>query len=405
MARALGPTEFGLVVLLHTYVLAVRALFNLKPAETFVSFGVPLLDRAASAETPEVARAKSRVELLLGLVRSMEWVSMLIATAVAVMSAPLIGGLFGWTDEAISVAMGYGLVLLASPVGTARGFCRATERFDVLRTAIVCGPAVRLVGVLLAWWYNATWPYFALAWALSLLASYIYLWRRGAQLIAAAGLRPTHLPWSRAGKDFPGLPSFLGVVYVQGLLDQLPRHLITLLIGSLLGSASAGLFRVAREIADVLAKPVQLIRQAAFTELTRLGQSGAEGLQGVFARYGLRLILPACALVLVAAIWREALLGLVGGEAYLGAGLLLVLLLIAAAVDLVGAILRPLAYARGRASAALRVQMLAMTVYLLTFVGTSGVFGLAAAGVAACAAALVTIVTLALVLFSREAHV
>jgi hypothetical protein len=30
---------------------------------------------------------------------------------------------------------------------------------------------------------------------------------------------------------------------------------------------------------------------------------------------------------------------------------------------------------------------------------------LAAAGVAACAAALVTIVTLALVLFSREAHV
>ena len=79
MARALGPEEFGLIVLMHSYVLMVRALFNLKPAETFVRFGVPLMD----------AEETAKVNQLLGLVRSFEWVTMLIACVTAVVFAPL----------------------------------------------------------------------------------------------------------------------------------------------------------------------------------------------------------------------------------------------------------------------------------------------------------------------------
>ena len=54
MARALGPEEFGLIVLMHTYVLAVRAFFNLKPAETFVRFGVPLMDAGDKAQVNQL---------------------------------------------------------------------------------------------------------------------------------------------------------------------------------------------------------------------------------------------------------------------------------------------------------------------------------------------------------------
>jgi len=384
MARALGPEEFGLIVLMHTYVLAVRAFFNLKPAETFVRFGVPLMD----------AGDTSALNRLLGLVRSFEWVTMLIACMTAVLFAPLATQWFGLPDSAGAILMAYSLVLLASAVGTARGFCRATERFDVLRTAQVIGPAVRLVGVVLAWYLGASWEYFALAWALSLAASYVFVWRRGTRLMSAAGYAPQHLPWRRAGSEFPGLPGFTGVVYAQGILDQLPRHLITLLIGGFLGAASAGLYRVAREIADVLAKPVLLIRQAAFTEITRLGEEGRGALSGVFRRYGLRLLLPALVLVGLASVFREQLLAAVGGHAYTEAGVLLVLLLVAAAIELVGAVLRPLAYAHGKASVALRVQVLAMLTYLVCFIALSGVYGLNSVGLAAVAAACVTLATL-----------
>lgn len=384
MARALGPQEFGLVVIMHTYVLTARALFNLKPAETFVRFAVPLMD---TNEVPKVNQ-------LLGLVRSFEWVTVLLATMFAVMAVPLLGPTLNLPDSASAVLMAYSLVLLTSPVGTARGFCRAAERFDVLRTALAIGPAVRLIGVLMAWQMQASWHYFAAAWGVSLGVSYLYLGWRGRRLMRESGYQPQHLPWRSAGTLYPGLPGFVGVVYSQGVLDQLPRHLITLLIGSFLGAASAGLYRIAREIADILAKPVLLIRQAAFTEITRLGEQSKSALSGVFWRYGLRLLLPALVLVTLASVYREQLLELVGGDAYTGAGALLVLLLVAAAIELVGAILRPIAYAHGQAAVALRVQIAAMVIYIGTFVAASSTYGLNSVGLAAIAAALVTLVTL-----------
>ena len=42
MANALPATEFGLVILLHTYVLAVRGILNFRTYEAMVRFGVPL---------------------------------------------------------------------------------------------------------------------------------------------------------------------------------------------------------------------------------------------------------------------------------------------------------------------------------------------------------------------------
>ena len=199
MARSLGPAEFGVVVLMHTYVLTMRALFNLKPAETFVRFAVPLIDKNDLAG----------INQLLGLVRSFEWVTMLVATMLAVMLVPLVGPWLGLPDSAVVVLMAYSLVLLASPVGTARGFCRATERFDVLRGALAIGPAVRLCGVLLAWYLDATWEYFAAAWGVSLLVSYLYLWVRGARLIRESGYKPVHIPWRLANRNTRVCPDLL----------------------------------------------------------------------------------------------------------------------------------------------------------------------------------------------------
>ncbi len=42
MANALPPAEFGLVVLLHTYVLVIRGLLNFRTFEAIVRYGIPL---------------------------------------------------------------------------------------------------------------------------------------------------------------------------------------------------------------------------------------------------------------------------------------------------------------------------------------------------------------------------
>ena len=48
MARSLGPAEFGLVVLMHTYAMLMRALFDFGSVDAIVRFGVPAHDKSDS---------------------------------------------------------------------------------------------------------------------------------------------------------------------------------------------------------------------------------------------------------------------------------------------------------------------------------------------------------------------
>lgn len=387
MARSLGPAEFGGVVILHTYVVVARALVNFKPAEAFVRFGVPLIDDDD----------RDSIADLLGVVRVIEWLSTLFATVLAVCAAPLIGPWLGWSDETIVIAMLYSLVLLGSAIGTARGLCRALERFDILRTQLAVGPIVRLLGVALAWYFAASWHYFALAWGVSLLASYVYLRWQGKKLLRENGFCPRHISLRHARERFPGLQSFMGVVYVQGNLDQLPRHLVTLLLGSFLGNAAAGLYRIARELADILAKPVQLIRQAAFTELTRVALNDPPGLLARVMRDSFKLLIPGVVLVGIGILWGDRVLEVVAGEEYGNAYLLFVLLLGAAGIELLGALLRPLAYVLGRANRALTVQVITTGVYLSGFLALYSSWGVDAVGIAACVAAVLGVLLMMVV--------
>ena len=289
------------------------------------------------------------------------------------------------------------MILLGSAVGTARGMCRALERFEVLRNQLAIGPIVRLVGVSLAWYFDAGWHYFAFAWGFSLLVSYLYMRRQGTKLLKETGYQARHISLAKAVDRFPGLAGFMGVVYVQGNLDQLPRQLVTLLLGGILGSAAAGLYRIAREIADILAKPVQLIRQAAFTELTRVAETEPHGLPLRVLRDSLKLLLPGIVLVGVGYFWGDLVLTYIAGQEYVVAHLLLILLLAAAAIELLGALLRPLAYVLDAANRALLAQVLASLAYLVVFVLLVGTWGVEAVGIAACVAALLGVALMLLV--------
>ena len=44
MANALPAAEFGLVVLIHTYVMVIRGALNFRTFEAVVRFGIPLND-------------------------------------------------------------------------------------------------------------------------------------------------------------------------------------------------------------------------------------------------------------------------------------------------------------------------------------------------------------------------
>ena len=94
MAHALSPAEFGLVVLLHTYVLAIRGFLNFRTFEAIVKYGVPL---HASGDNDGLRK-------LLRITTSVDVSSSVVATLLGVGAASITGKFLHWDAQMVTIA-------------------------------------------------------------------------------------------------------------------------------------------------------------------------------------------------------------------------------------------------------------------------------------------------------------
>ncbi|MFV2090982.1 MAG: lipopolysaccharide biosynthesis protein, partial [Pseudomonadales bacterium] len=357
-ARALGAAEFGLVVLIHAAALMLRQLCNVKTGEAVIRYAVPLAEEGRIGELKGLLIRFARIDAVAGLAAAMTGAVLLIFFA----------DLFGLPDTLFGAAAIYVLVLLPSVTGTARGTLRLLDRFGALSAQLTIGPALKLaaVGGLLLTPFTRETSLYILIWGLSYTLEHIYAWWRAYR---AFGKHYGATRTERPDLDRGEVRSFLFTVYWQSTLDAAPKQAATLLAGTLLGSAGAALFAFARELAEVLAKPVTLLRQVVFPDLARLWRNDVDRFIRVTWRTGAITAAIGLVVVGVSVFAAEPVLeGLAGAEFGAAAGLL-TLLLVAATIDLGGASLRPASYVIGKARALLNVQMVATTVYLSGFMG------------------------------------
>ena len=387
MANALTATEFGLVILLHTYVLAVRGFLNFRTYEAIVRFGVPLHENGENKKLKRLFRTTTLIDMSSGIV----------ATLVGVAAASAAGVFLHWDDRMISLATLYSLVMLTTVANTPNGILRLYDRFDALSVFYMVGPAIRITGVSVAWMMDASMYVFISIWAIAYVLENSWLFIRGHlelkkhikdSIWQGMGWRGEN--WRETLKTTHEFRHFMTVLYWQTNIDLLPKHLSVLLAGSLLGPAAAGMFRLARDFSSILTKPAMMLREVLFPDLTRILHTEAEG----FYELGFRAVKLAGAggliLVLLSIPSAKPLLGLIGPE-YTQAATVLSLLLLAATFELAGSPLRAAAYAMGKVAPVLRIHLLSILIYLGLFYILAPVMGLPGPGVAACAGTLLTL--------------
>ncbi|HEY5775336.1 MAG TPA: hypothetical protein VIS57_04560 [Xanthomonadales bacterium] len=358
MAHALPVEQFGLIVLLHTYVKVVKGFFNFNTYETIVKYGVPLQD---SDNEPGL-------KSLLRTTISIDFASTFLATLVGVAAVPVTAGLLHWDEQVTQWAWFYTLILITTGVNTSNGILRLYDRFDALGVQYTIQPAVRLLLIVLAWAVDGGMLMFLLAWGTGYCAGNLYLLIRG-QLELRTHLRTPFLEGYQPREIFnwdPDFWRFIGIVYWQTNLDLIPKQVSTLMAGSLLGPAAAGLFRLAREIQTILNRPAEMLSNVLFPDLTRAWLADKSSFLKL--AYRTSAIAGGFGLLIVVFAWfaGEWILALIG-ESYLPAAPLMVLLLLAASFDLASAPLRSSAYAMGNAAILLRIHILGAAVYVVLF--------------------------------------
>lgn len=392
MARALGPVEFGLVVLMQTYVQLVRGLLGVKQVQVIIRYGVPAYDAGD-------IRALRR---LIRICRRMDHYASITATLVAVGMAPLIGPAMGIDQDHVYLLTAYSLVLLTSGNLTFIGILRLFDQFKILGRTEMISPVIRFFGVVIAWWLESPLPVYIAILALAYgTGSFYLMWCGRREYRQRIGPAPEGESIGDARiAEFSGLRHFLWVTYWQSNLDLIPKRGSIILAGYFLGPSDAGLLRLARQFSTLLAKPAVLIRQVAFLDLTRSWNQGSTDFTLVAYRTALLGASVGMVFVLAGYFFGDALLDTLIGEEFAAAAPVLTLLLLAATFELANSSLRAAAYAIGHTSKVLHLSLLSTVIYMSLFVVLTSQMGLIGAGVAACVAAALP--PLAMVIIIRQ---
>lgn len=372
VTRTLGVADFGRFALVLSAANVIKTLVSFDSWQIVVRYGQPHLASGDGDALNRVLRFCILIDLGSALAGG------LIAAFIILAFGPLmeLSAGMGWQTWIFCMVMM--ITIRSSPTGVLRLF----DRFDSGAFAETMIPVGRMIGAGLAWVLMPDITGFLIAWgAAELLCAISYWWlalRVGGKRLGS---------W-RAGRaldargENPGIVGFLTATNLQTTLSSVGQQVAVLVVGLFVGPAGAGLYRLANQLANSLTKISSLLSRSIFVELSRTHSShGHEALGTLFRRTNrLALVAGAVIIALILTIGHP-LLGLIAGKAFLPAYPLLLLLGIAACIDLVGVSYRPLLMATDRASLSLRITLvstgllLAMQAALLPIYGTVGAAG------------------------------
>jgi O-antigen/teichoic acid export membrane protein len=376
-ARALGVKGLGVLIMIHAFAQLLGDVVKFQSWQTVLQYGAEPLAQRRIGDLQRVVRFTLMLDLVSGLV----------GITIGVIGALAFGSKLGWGPEHGPLAATYALSVMFITAAAPLGILRLLDKFNVLALQAAAISLVRLVGCGIGYLLHLDLAYFLLVWALGTVAGFVLLavaaWREMGREGLLEGFRwlgPTRI-------EVPGVWRFAWATNFNATLGVAFTHLVTLMVGGLLGPADAALWRIGRQVADAIAKPVRLLIPALYPELVRLRAENREKtmwkLTGriALAASGVGLLLLA-----VSSFAGAPLLKLVMGAGFGAAAGIMTWQVAAAVINLISLPLEPMVISLGHAGATVRVRIVVAAAYAAALPFLVRQYGLEAAGAALVAA-------------------
>lgn len=376
-ARALGPTDFGALVLIHALALGIAEFSSFGSKEMLVRFG----SMAIAEEDPARLRRLVWYGVSLDLLGAVcAWIFMAVAANWAFTRFELPASLHGLT-----LIYWFAAVAVMSLSQTATGILRLFDRFQLIAYQSTVEPVVRLVTALLVYQLQGGLYGFLLAWFGALLAGRLTL-----IVIARHALRQHPFPAAprptlrEIVHPEPGIWRFVLWVQWTTTIGMVNTQLPLLAIGTAMTTRAAGLFKIAQQITALLERAnSKLIVPSLYTELARLSaaDANAERRHLVLKLTGWMLAVSTGIFLLLLALGRP-LIGLIAGPDFAGAYSVMLWLAAAGAISTLSVTLEPLLMAAGRMRMIAVAGTLPLFIYVPMIFGVIGPGGLNGVGMA-----------------------
>jgi len=348
LTRSLGLKDFGHFSLIFGTALALQGITGVQSWRTVVRYG------AVHVHEKEWDRF-GRLGMFCGI---LDGAGAILGCLIAFIV------IFG-ADEALNLNPAYvgmafwfccGMVwaLVSAPTG----IVRALHRFDSAVYVEATVPFGRVIAAAIIWVTGPSVARYLLAWVLIDILEAILYWAMARRLCPAA-VRLHHLRhWRMVLDENPGLVRFFLFSHATVTLDAVTRFGPLLAVGGLVGTRTAGLYRLASQITQALGKLSMLLTRAVYAEVARahVAVNTAEFRKLAF-QTSLMAALGGSIVVVIAMLGGEQLLGLIGGPEFKRGAVILVPLAIAASLELASVPFEPVLHAKSRAGHALAARV------------------------------------------------
>jgi len=384
--RGLGVTLFGMLILISSYAQAASGLSKFQSWQLIIRYG----GAALTAGEPQTFK------LATGFALALDLISGIAGMVIAMLLLPILGPWFKIPDQYLWLAMIYCLLLPTMGAATPIGVLRALDRFDLISWQGTTDPIARAILAGIAWWLGLPFPAYVAIWFVTNLGGDLYLWflawRELRRRDLLKGIRPTLNP-----KQLPGAWKFAVNVNLTSSLMTAWGSIARLIVGGLLGPASAGLYRIAAGLADATQKPADLLAKAYFPEVMRMDLASKHPwrlmLRGIVLATGFGLIA-----VSIVVVGGKALLAALLGPDFVPAYPVLLVMLGVPLLAMLSFPLPSMLYALDRPDAPLKARLVATVAYLAIVVPLTLRFDTVGAAVAFVIGNAVMVAVLALYL-------
>ncbi|PDT83844.1 lipopolysaccharide biosynthesis protein [Sinorhizobium sp. BJ1] len=367
-ARALGPSEYGVLALCFTYTSAIERIVNFQSWQPLIKFG------AQSKSTETLASL-----FKFGLVLDISAAATGCVIAVALVWA--FGPSLGISPEMSGLVTLFCAILPFQISGMPIAVLRLFGKFRSIAYGQVATSIFRAGLCAIGFAFGATLQEFVLIWMVAHIFGSLTIVFLSLAELRRQGMLASMLKASVRGitAHFPGLWKFAISTNLSLTLRSSANQLDTLLVGYLADPTAAGLYHIAKRIGRMTLQIGDHVQAVLYPDLARAWASGAiEAFHRAATQ--MRVLLLGFGILLVGAVYLaiDPVLRLAVGPEFEAAGPLVVVQTIAAAMTLYGTVTRSALLAMGREDRVLSSALVATIAFhataltLIPWVGPMG---------------------------------
>lgn len=334
-ARALGPEQFGILVLVQTYAEIMGRLTSFQAWQGLIKYGAEALERNQTEAFKGFVKIGTLLDVGSGIA----------GTILAVCAASWVGRRLNWDEETVRMAVCYSFILLLNLTGTPTGIIRLFDKFKLFALQKTASAAIKLIAVGAAYLNESgLWTYVVI-WMVTEIFNYVLLLFMGHFLLYQKGFGQW---WRKRTPNWRPFFSFTWWTNLSSTLDIPVKQLDVFIVSAVVSLEGVGIYKIFKQVAQIVTKLADPFYQAIYPQFATMIATDREVQATKMAgKMGILLFGVCLPIVVLLSLTSSRWLALVFGEAYASEQTVLSVYLLLKALSLAFISIHPLFIAMG----------------------------------------------------------